>query len=71
VENGDGTLDIVGPFVDKAGEHRVTVKRRELEAYNGGAYIQDAFPHLSRDDREWLISGMSAEGFKALFSEEE
>lgn len=45
-----------------------TVAVREWEA---GRLIQDAFPDLSADDREWLISGHSPEAWDALFGEED
>jgi hypothetical protein len=35
--------------------------------YNKGEiYVQDAFPHLSSDDREFIISGCTAEEFARL-----
>ena len=38
---------------------------------NQGALIQNAFPGMSLDDREFLISGISPEGWKETFPEEE
>ena len=35
-----------------------------------GVYIQDAFPQLSADEREFLISGMLPDDFNAMFPEE-
>lgn len=35
-----------------------------------GMHIQNAMPHISADDREWLISGCLPEEFNALFPEE-
>lgn len=36
-----------------------------------GALIQNVMPTLSSDDREFLISGMCAEGYDTTFEEEE
>jgi hypothetical protein len=36
----------------------VTVKGPDLYKYNQGAYIQDAFPYLTPDEREWMMTGM-------------
>lgn len=40
-----------------------------LEKYKAGAMIQDAFPFLSADEREFLISGMTPTEFDAMFRE--
>lgn len=49
----------------------VTVPAEELHAYRKGKLIQDAMPSLSADDREFLMSGISGEGWKQTFTEEE
>lgn len=36
-----------------------------------GAHIQDAFPELSLDDRELLISGICGKCFDDIFAEDE
>ena len=39
----------------------------KLRAYGRGEmFVQDAFPHLSADDREYIISGCTAEEFERL-----
>lgn len=38
---------------------------------HGGALIQDAFPHLDADQREFLMTGVTAEEWNSLFPEEE
>jgi hypothetical protein len=43
------------------------VTPRELHAYANGALLQDAFPHLSADEREFIKSGITAEEWDALF----
>jgi len=35
-----------------------------LDAWYSGELIQNAFPHLSSDDREFLISGVTTEEWK-------
>jgi hypothetical protein len=40
-------------------EHEVTVPTKGLFLYISGGLIQDVFPELSVDDREFLISGIS------------
>jgi hypothetical protein len=42
-----------------------------LHAYANGALLQDAFPHLSADDREFIKSGITKEEWDELFMIEE
>lgn len=41
-----------------------------LIAWNDGALVQDAFPQMSIDEREMLISGTHPACWDALFGEE-
>jgi hypothetical protein len=50
-------------------DYSVTVKGHELYAYRQGAYMQDALKSLSAADREFLMSGMSPEGWAKAFGE--
>lgn len=43
------------------------VTQAQLDAYAGGAYLQDAFPHLSADDREFIKTGITTEEWDAAF----
>jgi hypothetical protein len=73
VKNGEEIV-IHGPYYDDPTRTReVTVKRKDLEALENGSkrFIQDAFPYLSANDREFLISGMSPEGWDETFKEDE
>jgi hypothetical protein len=50
----------------------IDVSRETLEAWEaGGILIQDAFPHLSDDDREFLMTGILPDEWDEHFSEEE
>jgi hypothetical protein len=63
----DHTYTFVGPCVVTGKEVKVTVKAEDLNRYRQGAYAQDAFPYLAPADREFLISGMSGEGWDMTF----
>ena len=39
--------------------------------YINGALLQDAFPNLSADDREFIRTGITAEEWEAAFGEDE
>lgn len=49
----------------------IPVKLEELIAYEGGALIQNAFPTMSADDRERLMTGFCPACWNRLFPEEE
>ena len=38
-------------------------------AYEKGALIQDAFPHLNAEQREFIMSGITAEEWTSVFGE--
>ena len=48
----------------------VKVKRAELDNWNGGMMAQEAFPDMSADDREQLISGTHPKCWEKLFGPE-
>ena len=70
-ENGEHFYTFSGPCVLTGKTVSVKVPAEGLFAYRQGAYIQDAFPSLSKDDREFLISGMSKEAWDATFAEDD
>lgn len=75
--NNDIDFDMIGDKVKVSGLCKVTnkvVKRiitlQEYEDYYvNGKFAQDAFPNLTPGEREFFISGCSAEGFDSLFGE--
>jgi hypothetical protein len=51
--------------------YAVTVQHDDyLKYYEGGALIQDAFPYLSVDDRELLISDLCGGCWASIFPKE-
>lgn len=66
------TYTFVGPCVVTGKEQRVTVKAADLLRYRQtNGYVQECFHYLSKDDREFLISGTSGEGWKMMFGDGE
>lgn len=47
------------------------ITEEQLEAYRNGALIQNAFPDLSDDDREFFLTGITRNEWIEMFSEEE
>lgn len=48
-----------GKCIDTGKTHSVRVPGRQLFRYRSGAKIQEAFPDMSVQDREFLMSGIS------------
>lgn len=65
------TYTFIGPCVVTGKFQRVTVKAQDLNKYRQGGYVQDCFPYLSKEDREFLISGTSGEGWTLMFGSDE
>lgn len=49
----------------------LTVSRVGYGAWQAGAFVQDAFPELSADDRELLITGTHPACWNELIGDEE
>jgi hypothetical protein len=43
------------------------VTEEQLARHRNGANVQDVFPHLSVDDREFIVSGVTPEEWAAAF----
>lgn len=50
--------------------YAVTTTQAAFEKWQRGAYIQHAMPDLSPDEREFLISGLDPDQWKAMFGDE-
>jgi hypothetical protein len=48
----------------------IDISPSQLATWKAGAFIQDVAPHLSADDREFLISGTTPEEWAAEFGNE-
>lgn len=46
------------------------VRGEDLFKYNHGTHVQNAFPYLSADDREFIISGVCPEAFDEMAGED-
>jgi len=47
------------------------ITEEQYNSWQNGSLIQNVMPHLSADDREWLISGFTPEDWQYLFGDEE
>ena len=62
-------LAVICPFCGTI--NYIQVEESDYNDYVNGKLAQDAFPYLSSDERELLISGVCSSCWKGLFSEEE
>jgi hypothetical protein len=49
----------------------IDVTQEQLTAWQEGMLIQNAMPHLTSDEREFVMTGVTAEEWEAGFGEEE
>jgi hypothetical protein len=70
-QNLDGTVTLSGPCQVTGQDYSVTVGIVGLTQYINGAHAQTAFPDLPAEQREFLISGTSPEGWTQMFSQDE
>jgi hypothetical protein len=64
------TTTVMGNCVITGKQYSVTVLKANYEKWLEGMLIQDALPDLPTEDREFLISGISPDGWKILMGEE-
>ena len=67
IDNHDGTFTFTCSECGQSS--RLQLDRGALERWKGGELIQRAFPDLSADDRELMISGLCGACFDLLFDD--
>ena len=50
-------------------EKELPITQEQFDNWNNGMLIQEAFPNLNADDREFLITGLSPEEWEEIFKE--
>jgi hypothetical protein len=48
----------------------IPVTQEQLDSWANGRLIQDAMPHLSADDREFIITGITPEEWDEIFGDD-
>jgi len=48
-------------------DREIDVTHEQLRAWNSGMLIQNAMPHLSAEDREFLLTGITPEEWNKKF----
>jgi len=71
-DNKDGSVNVSGHCVFTGTPYIVrNIPEAQWQKYLNGELVQRAFPTMSADDREFLISGISPAGWKETFGDEE
>ena len=50
-------------------EMEINVTEAQLNAWMSGMLIQNAMPHLSADEREFIMTGITADEWNAAFAD--
>ena len=58
----------ISPITYKLHEMDLPITDDQLSRWHSGTLIQDAFPQLSVDDREFLKTGITADEWVRLFA---
>jgi hypothetical protein len=55
------------PISGKVSSMELPITEAQLEAHQNGELVQNVFPTLSREEREFLVSGISPKEWNDLF----
>lgn len=55
------------PVTGKMNHREIDITEEQYLSWQNGELIQDVMPHLSDDDREFIISGCTPEDFAFLW----
>lgn len=58
------------PFTGQVNMKEIDVTEDQLDRWSAGELIQNVMPHLSADDREFLMTGITAEEWANTFGPE-
>ena len=61
----------VSPVTGVMNYMEIPATPEQLERWGGGELIQNVMPHLTADEREFLVSGCTPEDWDHLFGDEE
>jgi hypothetical protein len=71
-DNGTAMIIRYSPMTGKFNKAILPITREQYDRWRGGrTLIQDAMPHLSSDEREFLMTGYTPEDWERMVDEEE
>lgn len=63
---------LVTKVLSYSGEERtidLPITEEQIKAFENGEHVQNAFPHLNADQREFILTGMTPDEWDRLFPE--
>lgn len=57
------------PLNGKTESVEIDVTEEQIKSWKDGALIQDAMPHLSQSDREFIMTGITDEQWHATYGD--
>ena len=64
-------IGVKSPLSGIVHTREIDVTQEQLDDWQSGTLIQNAMPHLSADDREFIMTGITPEEWSMLFKEED
>ena len=61
----------VSPLTKKENTMYLDITPDQIVEYNQGAMVQDAFPNLNPDEREFIMTGFTPEDWEQMFGLED
>lgn len=61
----------ISPFTGITRMREITVTQEQLDRWQAGELIQNVMPNLSADDREFVMTGITAEEWDEAFGEDD
>lgn len=59
----------VSPFSGETNTMDLPITVEQYERWLDGEFVQDVFPHLNADEREFILTGITAQEWDNLFQE--
>lgn len=70
-DDGWAFISMRSPVTGDMNFQMLPITREQVEAWEGGQLIQDVMPHLTSDEREFLMNGMTKECWDILGGDNE
>jgi hypothetical protein len=61
----------LSPFSNKENSMEIEVTQEQIALWESGTLIQNAMPHLTPDEREFIMTGITPDEWDNAFSDEE
>ena len=61
----------ISPFSNKKNTMDIDIDEYQLKQWRNGGLIQDVMPHLTADEREFIMTGLTPEAWNEIFGEED